>query len=34
MDAFDWLELLWRLNSPYYDIAVEGLNYYETIGRN
>ncbi len=34
MDVFDWLELFWRLNSPYYDIAVEGLNYYETIGKN
>jgi hypothetical protein len=34
MDVFDWLELFWRINSPYYDIAVEGLNYYETIGKN
>lgn len=34
MDALDWFELFMRINSPYYDIAIEGCNYYETIGRN
>jgi len=35
MDALDyWLEIMRRLNSPTYQIALDAQDYYNSIGKN